>query len=309
MVKKTWITCAITGGIHTPAMSPYLPITPQQIIDGAVGAYEAGAAVVHIHAREPKEGKPNPDVNAMREIVSAIKKRCNVVICITTGGALGMTLEQRLAPIPMLKPEIASLNAGSIDFVLTPAASSVKKAGPKFDWELPYLEGTYDMVFANSYKALENYCTTMKSVDTRPEFEIYDTAMINNVAYFIKKGFVKTPPYLQFVLGILGGLPATVGNLVNLVRTAQELIGEFHWSVAAAGRAQFPMCTAALAMGGNVRVGLEDSVYLRPGVLAKSNAEQVVQMKEIMERLGVEVASADEVRESLSLKGAGAVAF
>jgi len=309
MAKKVWITCAITGGIHTPAMSPYLPVTPQQIIDDAVGAYEAGAAVVHIHAREPKEGRPNPDVNAMKEIVAGIKKRCNVIICITTGGALGMTLEQRLAPIPALKPEVASLNAGSIDFVLTPAAASVKKVGAKYGWEIPYLEGTYDMVFANSFKALENYCRTMNDAGTRPEFEIYDTAMVNNIAYFIKQGVIKTPPYLQFVLGILGGLPATVDNLAYLVKTARELIGDFHWSVAAAGRNQFPMGAAALAMGGNVRVGLEDSVYLRPGVLAKSNAEQVVQMKEIVERLGLEVASADEAREMLALKGADKVAF
>ena len=309
MKKKTWITCAITGGIHTPAMSPYLPVTPQQIIDDAVGAYEAGAAVVHIHAREPKEGRPNPDVNAMKEIVSGIKARCEVVICITTGGALGMTLEQRIAPIPILKPEIASLNAGSIDFVLTPAAASVRKVGAKYDWEIPYLEGTYDMVFANSFKALERYCQTMNESGTRPEFEIYDTAMVNNIAYFIKQGIIKTPPYLQFVLGILGGLPATVDNLAYLVKTARELIGEFHWSVAAAGRSQFPMCTTALAMGGNVRVGLEDSVYLRPGVLAKSNAEQVVQMKEIMERLGIEIASSDEVREIMNLKGVSQVAY
>ena len=309
MAKKAWITCAITGGIHTPAMSPYLPVTPQQIIDDAVGAYEAGAAVVHIHAREPKEGKPNPDVNAMKEIVSEIKKRCKVVICITTGGALGMTLDQRIAPIPILKPEIASLNAGSIDFVLSPAAASVKKIGAKYDWEIPYLEGTYDMVFANSFKALERYCVTMMEAGSRPEFEVYDTAMVNNIAFFIKKGVVKTPPYIQFVLGILGGLPATVDNLAYLVKTARELIGDFHWSVAAAGRNQFPMCSVALAMGGNVRVGLEDSVHLRPGVLAKSNAEQVVQMKEIMERVGVEVANSDEVREAMGLKGFSNVAF
>lgn len=309
MAKKVWITCAITGGIHTPAMSPYLPVTPQQIIDDAVGAHAAGAAVVHIHAREPKEGKPNPDVNAMKEIVSEINKRCNVIICITTGGALGMTLDQRIAPIPVLQPEVASLNAGSVDFVLTPAAASVRKVGAKYDWEIPYLEGTYDMVFANSFKALERYCRTMNESGTRPEFEIYDTAMVNNIAYFIKQGIVKTPPYLQFVMGILGGMPATVDNLAYLVKTARELIGDFHWSVAAAGRNQFPMCTTALAMGGNVRVGLEDSLYLRPGVLAKSNAEQVVQMKEIMDRLGIETATSDETREMLGLKGQDKVKF
>ncbi|MDY0242027.1 MAG: 3-keto-5-aminohexanoate cleavage protein [Rhodospirillaceae bacterium] len=310
MAKKVWITTAVTGAIHTPSMSPYLPITPQQIIDDAVGAAEAGSAVVHIHARDPKTGAPSGDLDLMGEIVSGIKKRSDVVICITTGAGLGMDLATRLAPIPRFKPELASLNAGSIDFCLAPVAAAVKRAGgPKFDWELPYLEGTWDLVFANSFKALESYNHAMHDAGTRPEFEVYDAGMINNIAFLIDKGIIKTPPYIQFVLGILGGLPATVENLVTLHRQAKDLIGDFHWSVCAAGRFQFPICAAGLAMGGNVRVGLEDNLSLRPGVPAKTSAEQVVQMREVIERLGLDIYTSAEVREIMKLKGSGAVAF
>jgi uncharacterized protein (DUF849 family) len=310
MAKKVWITTAITGSIHTPGMSPHLPLTPQQIIDEAVAAADAGSAVVHIHARDPKTGRPSGDLDLMGEIVSGIKRRSDVVICITTGGALGMPLEQRLSPIPRFQPELASLNAGSIDFCLTPAVEAVKRAGgPKFEWELPYLEMTWDLVFANSFKALEHFNQTMNDVGTRPEFEIYDVGMINNIAFLIKRGIVKTPPYIQFVLGILGGLPATVENLVTLHRQARDLIGDFHWSACAAGRFQFPICAAGLAMGGNVRVGMEDNLSLKPGVPARSNAEQVVQMVEIIDRLGLAVCSPAEVRETLALKGKNAVAF
>lgn len=310
MAKKVWITSAITGAIHTPSMSPYLPITPQQIIDHAVGAAEAGSAVVHIHARDPKTGAPSGDLDLMGEIVSGIKKRSDVVICITTGAGLGMDLATRLAPIPRFKPELASLNAGSIDFCLAPVAAAVKRSGgPKFDWELSYLESTWDLVFANSFKALESYNHAMHDAGTRPEFEVYDAGMINNIAFLIDKGIVKTPPYIQFVLGILGGLPATVENLVTLYRQAKDLIGDFHWSVCAAGRFQFPICAAGLAMGGNVRVGLEDNLSLRPGVPAKTSAEQVVQMREVIERLGLDIYTPAEVREIMKLKGSGAVAF
>lgn len=309
MANKIWITAAMTGGIHTPTMSPYLPVTTQQIIDDAVGAYDAGAAVVHIHARFPDDGKPTSDINRIREIVAGIKKRCDVIICITTGGALGMTLEERLAPIPDLRPELASLNSGSINFVLAPAANAVKKLGAKHAWEVPYLESTSDFVFSNTFRALEKYTVTMNDVNTRPEFEVYDVGMINNIAHFIKTGVVRTPPYIQFVMGILGGIPATADNLVHLVRTAKEQIKEFHWSVAAAGRFQFPMAAVAMAMGGNVRVGLEDNLYLRPGQLAKSSAEQVLQAREMMKMLGLELASANEVRATMGLKGKDQVGF
>lgn len=309
MAKKIWITAAITGGIHTPSMSPYLPQTPKQIVEDAVGAYEAGAAVVHIHARMPENGKPSAEISDIKEIVQAIKKRCNVIIGITTGGAPGMTLEQRIAPIPALKPEIASLNAGSINFVISSGADVVRKKGVKYEWEIPYLESSYDFVFANSFKVLEQYCLTMNDVCTRPEFEVYDVAMINNIAYFINRGIIKTPPYIQFVMGILGGIPATVDNLVYLVKTAREQLVDFHWSVAAAGKFQFPIIAAALAMGGNVRVGLEDNLYVRPKVLAKSSAEQVIQIKEIAERMGLEIATVEETRAILNLKGTNKTSF
>lgn len=306
MAKKIWITAAVTGAVHTPSMSPYLPLTPQEIIDDSVKAYEAGAAVVHVHARDT-EGKPTPDLSVMEEIVTGIKKRCDAVVCITTGGAISMSLEDRIGVVPKFKPELASCNAGSVNFVLSPAADRIKD--PKFDWEIPYLKNTYNMIFSNTYKGIEYYVQTMYENGSCPEFEIYDVAMINNIAYFLKKGIIKRPIYIQFVMGILGGLPATVDNLTFMVEKAKEQLGEFNWSCAAAGKYQFSMTAAALAMGGNVRVGLEDNLYLKPGVLAKSSAEQVVQIKEIAERLGFEIATSNEVREVLSLKGKDQVDF
>jgi uncharacterized protein (DUF849 family) len=309
MAKKIWITTAVTGSIHTPGMSPYLPITPQQIIDSAVDAAEAGSAVVHIHARDPKDGRPSPDLGLIGEIVSGINRRSDTVICISTGGGMQMTLQERLSPIPRFKPEVASLNAGSFNFCLTPAVDAVNKTGAKFEWEVPYLDRTKDQIFSNTFGSLEEFTRAMCEAGTCPEFELYDVGMINNIAHLIKLGFVRTPPYIQFVLGILGGINATVGNLVHLLRTAEDLIGNFHWSVAVAGRHQFPICAAALAMGGNVRVGLEDNLSLRPGVPARTNAEQVVQMREIVERLGLGICSPDEVRQSLCLKGKANLAF
>lgn len=301
MAQKLIITAAVTGAVHVPSMSPYLPTTPAQIIGDAVKANEAGAAVVHIHARDPKNGRPTSNLEVMSEIVSGIKKRSDAAVCITTGGQLGMSLEERIAAVPALKPELASCNAGSVNFVLAPAAAKIKN--PKYDWEVPFLEGTYDLVFANTFKGLEYYINTMDQHGTLPEFEVYDIGMINNIAFFIRKGIVKKPVYIQFVMGILGGIPATIENLAFLVKTAKEQLGDFVWSCAAAGRAQFPLVTAAMGMGGNVRIGLEDNLYIKPGVLAKSSAEQVIQVKEIAERLGLEVASADEARKILSLKG------
>jgi uncharacterized protein (DUF849 family) len=237
----------------------------------------------------------------MKHIVSSIKKQCDAVVCITTGGSLLMSKEQRLAPAVELKPELASCNAGSVNFVFADLATKLKN--PKYDWEVPYLQGTYDLIFSNTFAGMEYYIETMNTYDIRPEFEVYDVGMVNNIAYFYKKGIVKKPIYLQFVMGILGGIPATVENLAYLVKTAREQIGDFVWSCAAAGKAQFPLVTAALTMGGNARVGLEDNVYLKPGVLAKSSAEQVIQIKEIAERLGLEIANSDEARKFLDLKG------
>lgn len=307
MSRKFILTAAITGAIHTPSMSPYLPLTPQQIIDEAVGAYEAGAAVVHIHARCPETGRPSSDLNVMQEIVSGIKKRADVVICITTGAGLGMTLDERLAVVPRFKPELASCNAGSVNFVLQRAVEKIKNY--KYDWELPYLQNTYDFVFTNTFRGIEYYIRTMEENGTKPELEIYDVGMINNVAYFVEKGLLKTPVYLQFVLGILGGIPPSAENLLHMLRTAKEQLGDFIWSCAAAGRHQFNLTTIALTLGGHVRVGLEDNLYLRPGVLAKSNAEQVALAREIANNLGFETATPEEARTILGLKGISKVAY
>lgn len=301
MSQKVIITAAVTGAVHTPSMSPYLPITPEQIIEDAVKACEAGAAVVHIHARNPETGRPTSELSLMGDIVDGIKRRSDVVICITTGGAIGMSLEERLIAIPTYKPELASCNAGSVNFVLAPAAEKIKN--PKFDWEVPFLEATNDLVFSNTFKGLEYYIKTMNEHGTLPEFEVYDVGMINNIAYFVKKGIVRKPVYLQFVMGVLGGMPASVENLVYLVKTAREQLGEFTWSCAAAGKAQFPLTTTALAMGGNVRVGLEDNLYTKPGVLAKSSSEQVTIIRNIAESLGKEIATPKEARAILSLNG------
>jgi uncharacterized protein (DUF849 family) len=307
MSKKVIITAAVTGSIHVPSMTPYLPITQQEIIEDAVKAYEAGAAVVHVHGRDPQNGKPVSDIAIMQQIVSGIKQRCDAVICITTGGSQMMTAEERLTPVSLLQPELASCNAGSVNFVLVPIAERIKE--PKYEWEIPYLEGTNNNVFTNTFLGLDKYITTMNANGTRPEFEIYDVGMINNIAYFLKKGLIKRPVYIQFVMGILGGIPATVDNLVFLYKTAREQIGEFNWSVGSAGRAQLPLAAVALAMGGNVRVGLEDNIYIRPGVLARSSAEQVTAVKGIAETLGLENATPDEARSILQLKGKEHVKF
>lgn len=301
MVKKVIITAAVTGAVHVPSMSPYLPITPQEIIEDAVKAYQAGAAVVHVHARNPVDGRPDSDIGLMRQIVTGIKKQCDAVVCITTGASQLMTPEERLRPVAELKPELASCNAGSVNFVLTPIAEKLKET--KFDWEIPYLESTKDNVFRNTFLELEKFITTMNENDTRPEFEVYDVGMINNIAYLLKNGLIKRPLYIQFVMGILGGIPATVDNLVFLYNTAREQLGEFNWSVGSAGRTQLPLAAVALAMGGNVRVGLEDNLYIKRGVLAKSSAEQVAAIKKIAEILGLEAATPDEARSILGLKG------
>jgi uncharacterized protein (DUF849 family) len=305
-LSKTIITAAITGAIHTPGMSPYLPISPEEIVEDAVRACEAGAAVVHIHARDPKDGRPSADVELMKGIVSEIKERSDVIICITTGGSIGMPLEDRIASIPALKPELASCNAGSINFVIEPAARKLK---PVYEWEVPYLNGTKDLIFSNTFLSFERYINEMYNVGAMPEFEVYDVGMINNLAYFLNEGILRKPIYIQFVMGILGGIPASVENLVFMLKTAKDLLGDFNWSVAAAGRNQFTMTTAALTLGGNVRVGLEDNLYLAPKVLAKSSAEQVTKIRGIAEALFKEIATPDEAREILGLKGKSEVAF
>ena len=310
-MAKIFITAAITGAIHTPTLSEHLPVTEQEIIDQAVGAYEAGAAVVHIHGRDPKTGAPSVDKNIIGTILSGIKKRCNVIICLTTGAGLGMSLEDRVSGVPAFKPEIASCNAGSFNFYLGPLSRSKKMANPKHDWEMPYLENTEDFIFSNTFKGVRHYVKTMYENGSLPEFEVYDVGMINNLAYLRDEGTLKGPIYIQFVMGIMGGIPATVDNLAYMHKTADELLGKdgYVWSCAAAGKAQFPVVSAGLALGGNARVGLEDNLYLRPGVLAKPSAEQVTAIRTIAELMGHEVMDSTEARKTLQLKGIDKVAF
>jgi uncharacterized protein (DUF849 family) len=301
MKEKAVITAAITGSIHTPSMSEYLPITPQQIADEAVRAYEAGASVCHVHARNPETGMPVPDVNLMKAIITKIKSRCNMVVCITTGGGLGMTVEQRVAPVTLYKPELASFNAGSINFALFHAISRFKEF--KFPWEKQYLGMTEDFIFANTFKSMKEYCAIFAEHGTKPEFEIYDSGMVNNIAFMIEAGYVKKPVYIQFVMGVLGGITPSSENLLFLVDYAKKLIGDFEFSVCVAGRAQFPICTQSLLLGGNCRVGLEDNLYLDRGRMAKSNAEQVAKIVRIARELGIDPATPDEARQILGLKG------
>jgi uncharacterized protein (DUF849 family) len=307
MKEKAVITAAITGSIHTPTMSPYLPITPQQIADEAVRAYEAGAAVCHVHARNPETGMPVPDTNLMQQIITSIKSRCDIVVCITTGGGMGMTVEQRVAPVTLFKPELASFNAGSVNFALFPVIPRYKEW--KFEWEKMYLGMSEDFIFPNTFKTMREYCGFFGQNGTKPEFEIYDSGMINNVAYLIQAGHVKKPVYIQFVMGVLGGITPSSKNLLFLVDYARELIGDFEFSVCVAGRAQFPLCTQSLLIGGNCRVGLEDNLFLDKGQMAKSNGEQVAKMVRIARELGIEPATPDEARKILGLKGIAQVNY
>ena len=305
--NKTVITAALTGSIHTPSMSPYLPITADQLIDECMAVYKAGGAVAHIHTRDEKTGMPNADQDVYRTVATEVKKHCDIILCMTTGGKLGAPVEERVKVATTLNPELASLNAGSLNFALYHIADKVKDY--KFDWEKPYLEGTEDFIFPNTFKTMRQYLETFEKTKTKPEFEIYDMGMINNLAFLIHKGIVKRPVYLQFVLGILGGMPATPERLVYLVDTAKRQIGDFVFSVCAAGNMQFPMCTQSLIMGGNVRVGLEDNLFLEKGVLAKSSSEQVAKIVRIAKELGIEPAAPEEARQILGLKGLDHVGF
>ena len=306
-MSKSVITAAITGAIHTPGMSPYLPITPEQIIDECVASHEAGAAVAHIHVRDPLTGRPTADQKVFRHIATEVKKRCDIILCCTTGGGLGAPVEERVAVVTSLKPELASLNAGSLNFALFHVVEKVAKWN--FDWEEAYLAGTEDFIFPNTFRTMREFIGFMDKSNTKPEFEIYDVGMINNLAFLVQNGIAKSPVYLQFVMGILGGIPASPENLVFLVDTARKQIGDFQFSVCAAGKDQMRMCTTSLLLGGHARVGLEDSLYLERGVLAKSSAEQVVKIIRIAKELGVDPASPAEAREVLGLKGLNQVDF
>ena len=306
--RKVMITCAVTGAIHTPSMSPHLPITADEIIDAAVGAAEAGAALVHVHARDPKTGKPDQSPEAFEPFLKVIKQRCDAVINITTGGAPTMSVEERLQPCAYFKPEVASLNMGSMNFGLYPMLGRFKEF--KHDWELPYLEGSKDRIFKNTFQDIENILTTCAENDTRFEIECYDIGHLYTLAHVVDRGLVKPPFFVQSVFGILGGIGPHPEDVAHMKRTADRLFGEdYQWSVLGAGRHQLPIAAMAVSMGGNLRVGLEDSLWLGPGQLAKSNADQVRAARQIIEGLGLEIASPAEARETLKLKGADKVAF
>ena len=306
--NKVIITCAVTGGIHTPSMSPHLPITAKEIEDAAVGAIEAGCSIVHLHARDPKDGRPSQSVHLFREFVGNIKQRCNGIINLTTGGSPGMTIEERLQPALQLKPEVASLNMGSMNFALFPLLAKYREF--KHDWEPAYLEATRDVVFRNTFKDIEYILSSCADNGTRFEFECYDTSHLYNLAHFVDRGLVKGPLFVQTVFGILGGIGTHPDDVAHMKRTADRLFGDqFVWSVLGAGRFQMPIAATAAAMGGNVRVGLEDSLWDGPGRLAESNAAQVRRVRSILEGLSLPVATPDEARTMLSLKGAKNVAF
>ncbi len=263
--------------------------------------------MVHIHVRDPLTGYPTADQDVYREIATEVKKRCDIVMCFTTGGRMGEPTEKRVAVVNSLSPEMCSLNAGSLNFALF---QTVQKFDSwKFDWEKPYLEASEDFIFPNTFKTMREYLHFIYGNDTKPEFEIYDVGMINNLTFLLERGIARPPVYLQFVMGILGGIPATPENLVFLVDTARKQIGDFQFSVCAAGKDQMRLCTTSLILGGNARVGLEDSLYLEKGTLAKSNAEQVEKIIRIGKELGAEPASPSEVREILGLKGMDHVNF
>lgn len=302
MAKKVMINCAITGAIHTPTMSPHLPIQPEDIARQAIDAAKAGAATVHVHVRDPQDGRPSTDVSLFGKVIDMIKAESDVIICTTTGGGLGMTVEERVAVVPEYKPELASCNMGSINFALFPILDKLKEF--KYDWEEGYLAMTKDFIFRNTFQDLETVTSIMNEQGTKPELEIYDVAHINNAAFLLNKGFLKPPLYLQFVMGILGGIPATIENLVFLKESADRLIGKdnYVYSAFGAGRNEYPICTASVLLGGHCRVGLEDNLYLGKGVMAKTNAEMVEKMRRIIEEFSLEVATPDEGREMLGLK-------
>ena len=307
--QKVIITCAVTGGIHTPTMSDALPITPDQIAEQAIAAAEAGASILHLHARDPKDGKPTPDPKVFMEFLPRIKQATDAVINITTGGGLNMTVDERLAAPLQASPEMCSLNMGSMNFAIHPLAD--RYTDWKHPWEEPYLRGTKDFIFRNTFGDIERiYKLLGEGHGTKFEHECYDVGHLYNLAYCLDKGWFKPPVFLQLIFGILGGIGPDLENLMFMKRTADKLFGkDYRWSVLAAGRFQMPFATQAAMMGGNVRVGLEDSLFIGRGKLAISNAEQVAKIRRIVEELGHEVATPAEARETLGLKGGDRVNF
>ena len=306
--NKVIISCAVTGAIHTPSMSPHLPITPEEIITDSLAAAEAGAAILHLHARNPEDGRPDQTPEGFSPFLSRIKQSSDAIINITTGGSPYMTVAERVAPAANHKPELASLNMGSMNFGLYPMLKRYKTF--KFDWEREHLEGSKDLVFRNSFKDIEYVLETWYGNGTRFEFECYDVSHLYNLAHFADRGLVKPPFFVQSVFGLLGGIGAHHEDVMHMKRTADRLFGnDFRWSVLGAGANQFRVAAQAATLGGNVRVGLEDSLWAGRGELATSNAVQVRKVRNIIENLGLEVATPEEAREMLQLKGGDQVAF
>jgi len=305
---KVIISCAVTGAIHTPSMTPHLPIAPDQIAQGAIEAAEAGAAILHLHARDPETGRPDQSPEAFAGFLPRIKQATDAVVNITTGGSPYMTVEERAKPAAQWQPEVASLNMGSMNFAFFPLLAKYKEF--QFEWEHEHLEGSRDLVFRNSFKDIEYVLETCYGNGTRFEFECYDISHLYNLAHFAERGLVKPPFFVQSVFGLLGGIGTHPEDVMHMKRTADRLFGDdYRWSVLGAGANQFRIATQAISMGGNVRVGLEDSIWIGRGELAHSNAQQVTKVRQIIEGMGREIATPDEAREMLSLKGGDQVNF
>jgi len=307
--RKVIITCAVTGGIHTPTMSPALPITPDEIAQQSIEAAEAGASILHLHARDPRDGRPTPDPAVFMQFLPRIKQATDAVINVTTGGGLNMTVDQRLAAPLVAKPEMCSLNMGSMNFGIFPLAD--RFTGWKHEWEETYLRGTDDFIFRNTFRDIARILKELgEAHGTKFEHECYDVGHLYNVAHFVDRGLLKSPFFLQLIFGILGGIGPDMDNLMFMKRTADRLFGnDYKWSVLAAGRHQMPFATQAAMLGGSVRVGLEDSLYIGRGKLASSNAEQVRKVRTILTELGHEIATPAEARLMLGLKGGDMVGF
>ena len=310
MSKSVIITCAVTGAIHSPTMSEYLPITPNEIAEDAIAAAEAGASILHLHARDPNDGRPTPDPDVFMEFLPRIKQSTDAVVNITTGGGHGMTLEERCAGALKVSPEMTSLNMGSMNFGLYQILDKIKDW--KYDWEPAYFEITRDFIFRNTFKDIEWVLKNLgEDHGVRFEFECYDMGHLYNLAHFVDRGLVKPPFFVQTIFGILGGIGADIENLMHMRRIANKLFGEenYEWSILAAGKHQMSFVTTGAILGGNVRVGLEDSLFLGKGEMAKSNAEQVAKIRRIIEDMSLEVATPTEARERLALKGGDNVSF
>ena len=306
--RKVIITCAVTGAIHTPSMSPYLPVTPAEITEAAVGAAEAGAAILHLHARDPVDGRPTQDPAVFSEFLPQIKARTNAVINITSGGSPHMTVQERLRPAHHFQPELASLNMGSMNFGLYPMLERFKEF--KHQWEIDHLSKSRDLVFKNTFADIEYILSSCGANGTRFEFECYDISHLYNLAHFVDRKLAKPPFFVQSVFGLLGGIGPHPEDLMHMKRTADRLFGkDYVWSILGAGRSQIPLASIGAAQGANVRVGLEDSLWNGPGRLAESNAVQVGKIRQVLEGMSLEIASPDEARALLALKGPESVKF